>query len=125
MDRVSVREEEESREEEEAVSVPLPAWDPLSWRNKGHETGRAEQLIEDLWLTEYADMRTVIDQDPHTALGYIFAFRERKNERRCGEGVAVVVGWLVGGGGVERVQPEEKEKTARGEHNGEKNALAN
>lgn len=87
----------------------------LSWRNKGQEAGRVEQLIEDLWLTEYADLCTVIDHDPHTALGYIFAFREKKEKG----------GWLLGGGGVKRVEPEEREKTARGEYNGEKNALAN
>lgn len=44
------------------------------------EAGRVEQLIEDLWLTEYADLCTVIDHDPHTALGYIFAFRREEEE---------------------------------------------
>ncbi len=82
---------------------------PPSWRNKGQESVRAEQLIEDLWLTEYADLLAVIDHDPHAALGYIFAFRGRENERG-------MTAWGGHGG---------TEKSAKGEDNREKNALAN
>lgn len=54
----------------------------------------------------------MIDHDPHAALGYIFAFRGRGNERG-------MTAWG-GHGGTEKGR-----KSAKGEDNGEKNALAN
>lgn len=54
----------------------------------------------------------MIDHDPHTALGYIFAFREKKERGDdCWE--------------VEEWSEWSQKKTVRGEYNGEKNALAN
>jgi len=70
----------------EAVSMSLSIRDtptPHSGENKGQESVRVVQLIEDLWLSEYADLLAVIDQDPRDCfLGGECIERKKKCTRR-------------------------------------------